>query len=155
MDETQLNKILELIESGKTQGAKLLVGGSRVGDKGYFVQPTVFAYVTGDMRIAKEEIFGPVQSIFKFSDIDDVIEKANDTHYGLAAGVFTKDLDTAITVANSLQAGTVWVNTYNHVTAQAPFGGFKMSGQGREFGLYGVEAYLEVKTVYIRTPTKV
>jgi len=107
------------------------------------------------MKIAKEEIFGPVQLIFKFKDTEDVIEKANDTHYGLAAAVFTKDLDTAITVANSLEAGTVWVNTYNHITNQGPFGGYKMSGQGREFGTYGTEAYLEVKTVYIRTPNKV
>jgi acyl-CoA reductase-like NAD-dependent aldehyde dehydrogenase len=107
------------------------------------------------MRIAKEEIFGPVQCIFKFKDIEEVIEKANDTHYGLAAAVFTKDLDTAITVANALEAGTVWVNTYNHITCQAPFGGFKMSGQGREYGQYGIEGFLEIKTVYIKTPTKV
>jgi acyl-CoA reductase-like NAD-dependent aldehyde dehydrogenase len=154
VDDNQMNKILELIESGKSQGARLLCGGKRFGDKGYFIEPTVFADVTSDMRIAKEEIFGPVQSIFKFKDIDEVIEKANDTHYGLAAGVFTKDLDTAILVANSLDAGTVWVNTYNSTTPQAPFGGYKMSGQGREFGSYGLEPYLEVKTVLIRTPTK-
>jgi acyl-CoA reductase-like NAD-dependent aldehyde dehydrogenase len=155
VDETQMKKILDLIESGKTQGAKLQCGGERIGDKGYFVQPTVFSDVLGNMRIAKEEIFGPVQCIFKFKDTEDVIEKANDTHYGLAAAIFTKDLDTAITVANSLEAGTIWVNTYNHFTMQAPFGGFKMSGQGREFGTYGVEQYLEVKTVYIKTSTKV
>jgi retinal dehydrogenase len=155
VDETQMQKILDLIESGKSDGAQLKCGGRRHGDRGYFVQPTVFADVTGGMKIAQEEIFGPVQLIFKFKDTDDVIEKANDTHYGLAAAVFTRDLDTAITVANSLEAGTVWVNTYNHITNQAPFGGYKMSGQGREFGTYGTEAYLEVKTVYIRTPTKV
>jgi acyl-CoA reductase-like NAD-dependent aldehyde dehydrogenase len=155
VDETQMKKILELIESGKSQGAKLQTGGERCGDKGYFVQPTVFTDVTADMRIAKEEIFGPVQCIFKFKDIEEVIEKANDTHYGLAATVFTKDLDTAITIANSLEAGSIWVNTTNYVTSQAPFGGFKMSGQGREYGLYGIEGYLEVKTVYIKTPTKV
>jgi len=150
-----MKKILGLIESGKKEGAKLLCGGKQVGDKGFFVETTVFSEVTGNMKIAKEEIFGPVQLLFKFKDTDDVIEKANDTHYGLAAAVFTKDLDTAITVANSLEAGTVWVNTYNHITTQGPFGGFKMSGQGREGGLYGVEAYLEVKVVYIKTPTKV
>jgi len=155
VDETQMEKILGLIESGKTQGAKLQCGGGRIGDKGYFIEPTVFSDVSGDMKIAKEEIFGPVQCIFKFKDIEEVIEKANDTHYGLAAAVFTKDLDTAITVANALEAGTVWVNTYNHMSNNAPFGGFKMSGMGREFGTYGVEGYLEVKTVYIKTPTKV
>lgn len=155
VDETQMKKILGLIESGKSEGAKLLCGGERAGDKGYFVQPTVFADCSGDMKIAKEEIFGPVQCIFKFKDTEDVIEKANDTHYGLAAAVFTKDLDTAITVANSLEAGTVWVNCYNYITMQGPFGGYKMSGQGREFGLYGIDAYLEVKTVYVKTSVKV
>jgi acyl-CoA reductase-like NAD-dependent aldehyde dehydrogenase len=154
IDETQMKKILELIESGKKEGANLLCGGDRVGDKGYFIQPTVFTGVNNDMRVAKEEIFGPVQLIFKYKDIDEVIDIANDTHYGLAAAVFTKDLDTAIKVANSLEAGTVWVNTYNHFAFQAPFGGYKMSGQGREFGLYGIEAFLEIKTVYVRTPTK-
>jgi len=154
IDETQLNKIIELIESGKSEGARLLCGGKRIGDKGYFVEPTVFADVTANMRIAKEEIFGPVQSIFKFKDIDDVIEQANDTQYGLGAAVFTKDLDTAILVSNSLQAGTVWVNTYGEFNPQVPFGGYKMSGQGREFGLYGCEHFLEVKTVVIKTPVK-
>jgi len=154
IDDVQLAKILELIESGKSQGARLLCGGQQCGTKGYFVEPTVFADVTHDMRIAKEEIFGPVQSIFKFKDVEEVIELANDTTYGLAAAVFTKDLDTAILVANSLQAGTVWVNTYGNVEPQAPFGGYKMSGQGREFGLYGIQNFLEVKTVFVRTPVK-
>lgn len=154
VDETQLKKILELIESGKSEGAKLECGGKRVGDKGYFVEPTVFTDVNSSMRVAKEEIFGPVQLIFKFKDVEEVIEKANDTSYGLAAAVFTKNIDTALKVANSLEAGTVWVNTYNHFAFQAPFGGYKMSGQGREFGHYGLDAFLEVKTVYVRTPTK-
>jgi acyl-CoA reductase-like NAD-dependent aldehyde dehydrogenase len=154
IDDIQMNKILELIESGKKQGARLVCGGKRIGNKGYFVEPTVFADVTGDMRIAKEEIFGPVQSIFKFKDIDEVIEKANDTTYGLGAAVLTKDLDTALLVSSNLQSGTVWVNTYGDFAAQMPFGGYKMSGQGREFGLYGVEAYLEVKTVFIKMSEK-
>jgi len=154
IDETQMNKILGLIESGKGEGAELLCGGNRIGDKGYFIEPTVFTKVTGCMKIAKEEIFGPVQLIFKFKDTDDVIEQANDTHYGLAAAIFTKDLDTAITVSNALEAGTVWVNCYNHFTMQAPFGGYKMSGHGREYGLYGIEPFLEVKTVYVKTSTK-
>jgi len=155
IDETQFNKILGLIESGQKEGAKLECGGKRCGDKGYFVEPTVFTGVTDKMQIAREEIFGPVQSIFKFSDVDDVIERANDTHYGLAAVVITKNIDTAITVANSLEAGTIWVNCANYSTVQGPFGGYKMSGHGREFGLYGTEAYLEVKTVYVKLPTKV
>jgi len=153
IDEAQMKKILGMIEGGQRDGAKLLCGGKRSGDKGYFVQPTVMNEVTQNMKIAREEIFGPVQLIFKFKDIDDVIEKANDTEYGLAAGVFTKDLDKAITVANSLEAGTVWVNTFFNLCPQAPFGGYKMSGQGREFGLYGIDAYMEVKTVMIKTAT--
>jgi len=154
VDETQMKKILGLIESGKAAGADLQCGGKRIGDKGYFIEPTVFTNVKDDMQIAKEEIFGPVQLIFKFKDIDDVIEKANNTHYGLAAAVFTKDIDTAIIVSNSLEAGTVWVNVYNQFAVQAPFGGYKMSGQGREFGLNGIEPFLEVKTVIIKTAQK-
>ena len=154
IDDVQMNKILELIESGKAEGAKLLCGGKRIGETGYFIQPTVFSDVQPHMRIAKEEIFGPVQSIFKFKDVEDVLNQANDTQYGLAAAVFTKDIDRAITVANGLETGTIWVNTYFGGFIQAPFGGYKMSGQGREGGLYGVDAYLEGKTVYIKTPTK-
>nr|AVR59243.1 aldehyde dehydrogenase 1 [Platynereis dumerilii] len=154
IDEEQMNKILELIESGKKQGAKLHCGGKRHGDKGYFIENTVFSDVTDDMRIAKEEIFGPVQQIIKFSDIDDVIERANNTSYGLAASVLTNDLDKAITLANSIQAGTVWINTYHTVCNQAPFGGFKMSGIGRELGSYGIHQYTEVKTVTVKISKK-
>jgi acyl-CoA reductase-like NAD-dependent aldehyde dehydrogenase len=154
IDETQMKKILDMIEAGQRDGGKLLCGGKRCGDKGYFIEPTVLLDVKESAPIAREEIFGPVQLIFKFKDIDDVIEKANDSNYGLAAGVFTKDLDTALTVANSLDAGTIWVNTYLNLGPQVPFGGYKMSGQGREFGTYGVEAYLEIKTVVIKTSTK-
>jgi acyl-CoA reductase-like NAD-dependent aldehyde dehydrogenase len=154
IDDEQMTKIMELIESGKTQGARLVCGGKRLGDKGYFVEPTVFADVTGNMRIAKEEIFGPVQSILKFKDVDDAIDQANDTTYGLGAGILTNDLNTALVVSSNIRAGTVWVNTYGDFAIQMPFGGYKMSGQGRENGLYGVEAYLEVKTVFIRTPEK-
>jgi acyl-CoA reductase-like NAD-dependent aldehyde dehydrogenase len=155
VDDVQLKRVLELIESGKSEGAKLLCGGKRLGDKGYFVEPTVFTDVTADMRIAKEEIFGPVQSIFKFKDVEEVLDKANDTTYGLAAAVFTKNVETALIVSSGLEAGTVWVNTYNAFAPQLPFGGFKMSGQGREFGLYGVEPYLEIKTVVINLPVKI
>jgi len=154
VDDDQFKKILELIESGKKEGAKLLCGGTRSGDKGYFIKPTVFADVSDNMRIAKEEIFGPVQQIMKFKSIDELIERANKTVYGLAAAVFTKNIDNALTIANSLRAGTVWVNCYNAFAAQTPFGGFKMSGNGRELGEYGLDNYTEIKTVTIKVPQK-
>jgi len=154
IDEDQFKKVLELIESGKKDGAKLMCGGGRVGEKGYFVQPTVFGDVKDNMRIAREEIFGPVQQIFKFKTLDEVIPRANDTNYGLAAAVFTKDIDNAITVSNSLQAGTVWVNCYHVVSPQAPFGGFKESGVGREYSEEGIKEYCQVKTVTIKIPHK-
>ncbi|XP_074627489.1 aldehyde dehydrogenase 1A1-like isoform X2 [Acropora palmata] len=154
IDQEQFDKILELIESGKKEGAKLECGGARHGSKGFFIQPTVFSGVKDGMRIAKEEIFGPVQQIIKFSDIDEVIERANNTAYGLAAAVFTKDIDKATTISHSLQAGTVWVNCYEAGAPQSPFGGFKMSGQGREWGEYGLLPYLEVKTVVTKIPLK-
>lgn len=154
VDKEQFDKILDLIESGKKEGAKLECGGYRHGNKGFFIQPTVFSDVKDDMRIAKEEIFGPVQQIIKFSDINEVIERANNTTYGLAAAVFTKDIDKATTISHSLQAGTVWVNCYEAGAPQSPFGGFKMSGQGREWGEYGLLPYLEVKTVTTKIPSK-
>nr|XP_009509722.1 PREDICTED: retinal dehydrogenase 1 isoform X2 [Phalacrocorax carbo] len=154
IDKEQFQKILELIESGKKEGAKLECGGGPWGDKGYFIQPTVFSNVTDDMRIAKEEIFGPVQQIMKFKTTDEVIKRANNTAYGLAAAVFTKDIDKALTFAAALQAGTVWVNCYSAMSAQCPFGGFKMSGNGREMGEYGLHEYTEVKTVTIKIPQK-
>lgn len=150
IDDEQFNKILELIESGKKEGAKLEIGGSRLGDKGYFIAPTVFSDVQDNMRIAKEEIFGPVQQLFKFKTMDEVIERANNTSYGLAAAVFTKDINKALTFAQGVQAGTCWINCYEVVKAQAPFGGFKMSGLGRELGEYGLSAYTETKTVYVK-----
>ncbi|RWS30148.1 retinal dehydrogenase 1-like protein [Leptotrombidium deliense] len=147
IDETQFNKILDLIDSGKKEGAKVEIGGERHGSKGYFVQPTIFSNVTDGMRIAKEEIFGPVQQILKFKTMEEVIERANKTHYGLAAGVFTKDIDKAMTYAQAVQAGTVWINTYMAFGAQAPFGGYKMSGVGREMGEDGLREFCEIKTV--------
>ncbi|XP_074060754.1 aldehyde dehydrogenase 1A1-like [Macrotis lagotis] len=154
IDKEQYNKILDLIESGMKQGAKLECGGGPWGEKGYFIQPTVFSNVTDEMRIAKEEIFGPVQQIMKFKTLDEVIKRANHTHYGLSAGIFTKDLDKALTVSSALQAGTVWVNCYGVVSPQAPFGGFKMSGNGRELGEYGLHEYTEVKTVTVKISSK-
>lgn len=154
IDEEQFNKILGLIKAGEEDGAKLECGGRRHGDKGYFIQPTVFSGVQDNMRIAREEIFGPVQSIFKFKTMEEVLERANDTYYGLAAAVFTNDINTAMTYVQGVKAGTVWVNCYEVVNAQAPFGGFKMSGLGRELGEYGLSQYTEVKNVVFKIPQK-
>jgi len=149
VDKIQFDKVLDYIQVGKDQGARLVAGGAREGDKGYFVQPTVFADVNDDMRIAKEEIFGPVMSIIKFKDLKDAIKRANATEFGLAAGVCTRDVGKALAVTQRLRAGTVWVNCWNNLDAAAPFGGFKESGHGRELGEYGLAAYTEVKTVFI------
>jgi len=154
VDEDQYNKILGYIKSGVAEGAALRAGGSKWGDKGYFIQPTVFSDVTDEMKICQEEIFGPVQVIQKFKTIDEVIARANKNTYGLAAGVFTKSLDAATYISNSLRAGTVWVNCFHSLHSQAPFGGYNMSGNGRELGEYGLEAYTEVKTVTIAIPEK-
>jgi len=154
VDNEQFDKVLGYIKSGVAEGANLRAGGARWGDKGYFIQPTVFSDVSDDMKICKEEIFGPVQVIQRFTTRDEVIHRANKNHYGLAAAVFTSSLDNATFISNSLRAGTVWVNCYDALEAQAPFGGYKMSGVGRELGEYGLEAYTEVKTVTIAIPEK-
>nr|GLL22341.1 aldehyde dehydrogenase family 2 member B7, mitochondrial-like [Ipomoea trifida] len=138
--------------SGKESGATLECGGDRIGSKGYFIQPTIFSDVKEDMLIAQDEIFGPVQCVLKFKDIDEVIKRANNTHYGLAAGVYTSDIDKANTLARGLRAGTVWINCYDVFDATIPFGGYKMSGIGREKGVYSLNNYLQVKAVV--TPLK-
>ncbi|GCC32527.1 hypothetical protein chiPu_0010988 [Chiloscyllium punctatum] len=150
IDQVHFDKIMELIESGKKEGAKLDAGGCAIGDVGHYIQPTVFSEVTDNMRIAKEEIFGPVQVILKFKNTEEVIRRANNSEFGLTAGVFTRNINKALTVASALQSGTVWINCYNALHAQAPFGGFKMSGNGRELGEYGLREYTEVKTVTIK-----
>uniref|UniRef100_A0A3P9BWJ8 aldehyde dehydrogenase (NAD(+)) n=1 Tax=Maylandia zebra TaxID=106582 RepID=A0A3P9BWJ8_9CICH len=154
INQKQFNKIMELIESGKREGATLECGGSPGGQQGLFIQPTVFSNVRDHMRIAKEEIFGPVQQIMCFRSISEVIERANATQYGLAAGVFTNDINKALTVSSALQAGMVWVNCYNAMSIQCPFGGFKMSGNGRELGEYALQEYTEIKAVTIRISQK-
>ncbi|KAM9724229.1 aldehyde dehydrogenase, mitochondrial-like [Menidia menidia] len=154
VDQEQFNKILGYISSGKREGAKLMCGGGVAADRGYFIQPTVFGDVQDNMTIAREEIFGPVMQILKFKTLEEVVTRANDTKYGLAAAVFTKDIDKANYVSNGLRAGTVWVNCYDVFGAQAPFGGYKASGNGRELGEYGLENYTEVKTVTIKVPQK-
>jgi aldehyde dehydrogenase (NAD+) len=150
VDQDQYDKVMSYIENGKKEGARLVCGGSRVGDRGYFIQPTVFADVKDDMSIAREEIFGPVMSIIKFRDIDEVVQRANRTEYGLAAAVWTRDIGKAHAIANRVRAGTVWINCYDVFDAAAPFGGFKQSGMGRELGEYGLQQYTEVKTVTVK-----
>jgi len=143
----QRDRIMGFIERGHSQGAKCLTGGNAYGDKGYYVEPTVFSDVTDDMDIATNEIFGPVMNILKFKDVDEVVERANNTYFGLAAAVWTRDISKAHRIAHSVRAGTVWVNCYDVFDAGAPFGGFKMSGIGRELGEAALANYTESKTV--------
>src|SRR5579871_5810936 len=150
VDHVQFEKVMGYIESGKRDGAKLVHGGNRVGSRGYFIEPTVFSVVKDDMQIAREEIFGPVMSIIKFNDMDEVVKRANSTVYGLAAAVWTRDIGKAHAIANRVRAGTVWVNCYDVFDPGAPFGGFKQSGIGREMGEYGLTQYTELKTVTVK-----
>ncbi|XP_027123268.1 benzaldehyde dehydrogenase, mitochondrial-like [Coffea arabica] len=152
IDSEQFDKVLRYIKSGVDSNATLECGGERIGSKGFFIQPTVFSNVQDNMLIAKDEIFGPVQSILKFKDLDEVIKRANATRYGLAAGVYTKNIDTANTLSRGLRAGTVWINCFDVFDAAIPFGGYKMSGHGREKGFYSLQNYLQVKAVV--TPLK-
>ena len=150
IDRTQFEKVMSYIDAGKREGADLLVGGKSVGDDGLFIAPTVFANVQDEMKIAREEIFGPVMSIIRFRNLDEVIDRANNTTYGLAAAVWTRDIGKAHAIANNVKAGTVWVNCFDVFDAAAPFGGFKQSGIGREMGEYALQQYTEVKTVTIK-----
>jgi len=150
VSKLQFDRIMSYIASGKEAGAKVETGGERHGKEGYFIQPTIFSGVSSDMKIMQEEIFGPVCSISKFKTEDEVIKAGNETTYGLAAAVHTTDLNTAIRVSNKLKAGTVWVNCYNLLSYQVPFGGFKESGMGRELGKYALSNYTQVKSVRIR-----
>ena len=148
----QLETVLDYVDSGRREGATLVAGGKRADigtGRGYFMQPTVFADVRPEMRIAREEIFGPVLATIDFADLDEAIARANDTPYGLAAGVWTRDIKKAHYVARKLQAGTVWVNTYNIYDTAAPFGGYKQSGFGREMSAHALEHYTQVKAVWV------
>ncbi|MQQ07687.1 betaine-aldehyde dehydrogenase [Epibacterium sp. SM1979] len=148
--ENQMNIVLGYIEKGKAEGARLVCGGQRADMDGYFIEPTIFADVKDEMVIAREEIFGPVMAVLDFEDEDEVIARANDTEFGLSAGVFTKDLSRAHRVIGALEAGSCFINSYNDAPVEAPFGGVKASGVGRENSKEAIQHYSQVKSVYVR-----
>jgi len=149
ISQIQYDRIMGHIQSGKDDGADLLLGGERFGHEGYFIQPTVFGSVKKEMKIGHEEIFGPVVVLLKFKTTEEAIEAANDTEYGLASAVFTKDISKALNVASRIEAGTCWINLYNFLTAEVAFGGHKQSGIGRELGDEALKNYTESKSVII------
>jgi phenylacetaldehyde dehydrogenase len=147
VSEEQMNRVCSYLESGFSEGAKAVTGGSRQGEKGYFVKPTVLVNTNEKMKVVREEIFGPVVTVMPFKDADDLIAKANNTQYGLAAAVWTRDIKKAHRIAAELRAGTVWINCYGVLDSAMPFGGYKQSGWGREMGKEMLELYTEVKSV--------
>ncbi len=150
VSQNQFDTVMGYVDAGKSAGATVAVGGARAGDKGFFVQPTLFTDVDPDMTIVREEIFGPVATVERFSNIDDVVRRANDTEYGLGAGIWTTDVRKTHQVARSIRAGTVFVNCYNVFDAAMPFGGYKQSGWGRNRGRQAFEAFTETKAVYVK-----
>lgn len=150
---SQMETVLGYIEKGRSEGARLVAGGRRASEvnsgRGYFVRPTVFAQVEPHMAIAQEEIFGPVLAAIPFENAEDAVAKANATIYGLAAGIWTRDVSRAHRIARAIRAGTIWINTYNLYDPALPFGGFKQSGFGRELGLEALDSYLETKSVWV------
>jgi aldehyde dehydrogenase (NAD+) len=152
VSQQQMQTVLGYIEAGKKEGAKLITGGNRVsvdGSKGFFIEPTIFGDVKNDMKIAQEEIFGPVLSMIAFDDAEQAVEQANRNSYGLAAAVWTRDIKKAHHISRQLRAGTVWINTYGLMDAALPFGGYKQSGFGRELGEHAIEHYTELKSVWL------
>ncbi|KAF5282983.1 hypothetical protein FQA39_LY04854 [Lamprigera yunnana] len=154
IDKIQMEKILGYVDAGTKDGAKLVAGGKKIGDRGYFIEPTVFSNVEDENIIAREEIFGPVQQLMKFQKLDEVIERANNTNYGLAAAIVSSNVDKINYLVQGIRAGTVWVNCMNVFSPHVPFGGFKDSGHGRELGEYGLSQYTEVKSVVTSIPQK-
>jgi acyl-CoA reductase-like NAD-dependent aldehyde dehydrogenase len=155
INESQLEKVVRYVHAGQEEGAKLVCGGGRLTGEGYdqglYAQPTIFDAVDNEMSIAREEIFGPVLSVLTFKDADEALRIANDTIYGLASAVWTKDINTAFKMAKGIQAGTVWVNSYHSAgLPNMPYGGYKQSGIGRELGHEGLEEYLETKAIQIK-----
>jgi phenylacetaldehyde dehydrogenase len=151
VSEEQFQRVTGYLESGKADGATAVTGGGRFGDRGYFVEPTVLTNTTPDMKVVREEIFGPVVVAAPFSHLDEIAAAANDTDYGLGAGIWTKDISKAHALAKKIRAGTVWINCYNVFDAALPFGGYKQSGWGREMGHEALEAYTEVKSIFYAT----
>ena len=150
VSKEQFDRVKGYLNIGKNDGAKTAAGGSARDGKGYFVNPTVFVDVKNDMKIAREEIFGPVAAVIPFKDENDAVPQGNDTSYGLAAAVWTEDVSRAHRVARALKAGTVWVNCYNNIDSISPFGGYKQSGIGRELGKHSIELYTQVKSVWMK-----
>ncbi|TJV48083.1 MAG: aldehyde dehydrogenase family protein, partial [Mesorhizobium sp.] len=154
VSEKQLQRVASYLEAGTAEGATLVTGGQRLMEgalaAGNFVAPTVFADVSDDMKIAREEIFGPVISALPFDTLAEAVERANNTPYGLAAGVFTRNVATAHQLSRKIRAGSVWVNTYHAIDPAVPFGGYKMSGYGREGGAEHLDEYLNTKGVFIK-----
>ena len=151
INERQLQKILACVEDGVSQGAQIAVGGRRASEKGAFMQPTLLVGVTNDMRVAREEIFGPVAVVIRFRTEDEVVAMANDSDYGLGGAVWTRDINRALRVARAVRTGRMWVNTYNELPAHAPFGGYKKSGIGRETHRMMLEHYSQTKNIFIST----
>jgi len=152
VDATQMDRVLGYIEAGKSEGASVALGGNRVmtDTGGCFIEPTIFSDVTNDMKIAQEEIFGPVLSAISFSDVEEAVEIANDTIYGLAGALWTRDVSTAHKVARQIKAGVVWVNCFDAGDITTPFGGFKQSGFGRDKSLHAMEKYTDLKLIWLQ-----